>query len=271
MREKQGFSAAEFARMCGTTKRTLQYYEKLGIFQPASVGENGYRRYAHEQYDVFMVISALQKIGMSLGEIRSFLRGRTPGELVKVLERQLAALEEQQQRLARLRLTLEHRLELARQAEAVSCGQVDLSWCPQERLVLSRRVDSSEVEVYRSALYAHLEQCERGQLNEGYPFGAMLEAGRVLAGDSRTYAYFFTKVTQPPPDTPLFEKPAGMYARVYFQGDYRQADRACAQLAQEAERAGYALGPYFYKEGIVDEIAAARREDYVTGISVQLV
>ena len=66
MSEKQGFSAAEFARMCGTTKRTLQYYEKLGIFSPAAVEENGYRRYSHQQYDVFMVISALQDLGMSL-------------------------------------------------------------------------------------------------------------------------------------------------------------------------------------------------------------
>ncbi len=263
------FSAAQFAALCGTTKRTLRYYEQLGIFRPAAVLENGYRRYSHEQYDAFMVISALQQIGMSLEEIGRFMAGRTPGSLAAVLRRQLGQLEQQQARLARLNTLLENRLELVEQAAGAVCGRVEARDVPAETLVLSRPVDSSARVVYRRALYAHLEQCK--DLAEGFPFGAMLDARRVRAGDSATYAYFFTKVTAPPPaGVPVHEKPAGRYACVYLRGDYRNAADACAALVGYAAARGLGLGPYFYKEGIVDEIASASAAGYLTQISVLL-
>lgn len=265
--EDAAFSAAQFAALCGTTKRTLRYYEQLGIFRPAAVLENGYRRYSHEQYDAFMVISALQQIGMSLEEIGRFMAGRTPQSLAAVLRRQMEQLEGQQARLARLHTLLENRLELVGQAAGAVCGQVEVRDMPAELLVLSQPVDSSARAVYRRVLYAHLEQC-RG-LAEGFPFGAMLDARRVRAGDSATYAYFFTKVkTPPPPGVPVHEKPAGRYAGVCLRGDYRNAAGACAALVGYAAARGLGLGPYFYKEGIVDEIASADPAAYLTRISV---
>ena len=58
--------AADFARICGTNKRTLHHYDQIGLFAPALRGENGYRYYSQEQYDVFMVIAALKELGMPL-------------------------------------------------------------------------------------------------------------------------------------------------------------------------------------------------------------
>lgn len=55
--------AADFARICGTNKRTLHHYDQIGLFAPALRGENGYRYYSQEQYDVFMVIAALKELG----------------------------------------------------------------------------------------------------------------------------------------------------------------------------------------------------------------
>ena len=65
--------AADFARICGTNKRTLHHYDQIGLFAPALRGENGYRYYSQEQYDVFMVISALKELGMPLLDIKAYL------------------------------------------------------------------------------------------------------------------------------------------------------------------------------------------------------
>ena len=46
MPEKENVSrlrAADFARICGTNKRTLHHYDQIGLFAPALRGENGYR------------------------------------------------------------------------------------------------------------------------------------------------------------------------------------------------------------------------------------
>ena len=33
----------DFARLCGTNKRTLIHYDEIGLFSPEIKGENGYR------------------------------------------------------------------------------------------------------------------------------------------------------------------------------------------------------------------------------------
>ena len=74
MGEKENASrlrAADFAHICGTNKRTLHHYDQIGLFAPALRGENGYRYYSQEQYDVFMVIAALKELGMPLLDIRT--------------------------------------------------------------------------------------------------------------------------------------------------------------------------------------------------------
>jgi DNA-binding transcriptional MerR regulator len=38
-------SISQFAKFCGTTRQTLQYYDKIGLLRPALTGEQGYRYY----------------------------------------------------------------------------------------------------------------------------------------------------------------------------------------------------------------------------------
>ena len=71
--EKQSelyFTTGEFARILGVGKHTLFHYDEIGLFSPAIKEENGYRYYFVWQMDTFEVIRALQKLGMSLGEIK---------------------------------------------------------------------------------------------------------------------------------------------------------------------------------------------------------
>ena len=80
--------AADFARICGTNKRTLHHYDQIGLFAPALRGENGYRYYSQEQYDVFMVIAALKELGMPLLDIKAYLDRRDPERLSALLVQQ---------------------------------------------------------------------------------------------------------------------------------------------------------------------------------------
>ena len=82
--------AADFARICGTNKRTLHHYDQIGLFAPALRGENGYRYYSQEQYDVFMVIAALKELGMPLLDIKAYLDRRDPERLSALLDQQEA-------------------------------------------------------------------------------------------------------------------------------------------------------------------------------------
>ena len=64
----------EFAKLCGVKKRTLFYYDELGLLKPLRVHENNYREYAPEQLCEMDAIKLLQASGYTLKEISGILQ-----------------------------------------------------------------------------------------------------------------------------------------------------------------------------------------------------
>lgn len=62
----------EFADFCGVTVKTLQLYDKIGVFHPALVDKkNGYRYYTVDQLEEFNAILHFRKLGFKLQEINN--------------------------------------------------------------------------------------------------------------------------------------------------------------------------------------------------------
>ena len=86
-------TAGEFARLASTTKRTILFYDEAGVLKPARIGSNGYRLYEQRQVLEYQMILMLTSIGVTLDEIRSFLRNK--GTLAVLFKRKKALLEKQ--------------------------------------------------------------------------------------------------------------------------------------------------------------------------------
>ena len=217
MGEKENASrlrAADFARICGTNKRTLHHYDQIGLFAPALRGENGYRYYSQEQYDVFMVIAALKELGMPLLDIKAYLDRRDPERLTALLDQQEAEVERELAQLRRIQTMIRTKRKLLEQGRRAVCGQVFFEDCPPALLILSEPIHSADPAVAAPILYEHLARCHREGWNEGYPFGAMISGESLAAGRFDEYACYFTQVEHPTAGVPLFEKPAGRYAAI---------------------------------------------------------
>lgn len=69
---KEYYTAGELAKLFGIPKQTMFYYDKMGLFTPEFVAENGYRYYAMPQYLTLEIILFLRNwISLSLTS-RSF-------------------------------------------------------------------------------------------------------------------------------------------------------------------------------------------------------
>lgn len=63
-----------FAKLAGTTRRTLIFYDREGLFKPAFIDkENGYRYYDYDQLYEFDFINGLRQLGLSIEEIKKVL------------------------------------------------------------------------------------------------------------------------------------------------------------------------------------------------------
>ena len=66
------FKITEFAKIAGMNRKTLQYYDEIGLFSPAYVAENGYRYYSLFQLDWLALIAVLRDLGVPLRELRQY-------------------------------------------------------------------------------------------------------------------------------------------------------------------------------------------------------
>lgn len=102
----------EFAAACNVEKRTLFYYDEIGLLKPARVRENGYREYDIEQFTRMETIKLLQSSGLSLMEIKSVLLCEGEGRNIEVVLECKRRVEEQINSLKDGLAYMNQRLEL---------------------------------------------------------------------------------------------------------------------------------------------------------------
>ncbi|MFQ8729793.1 MAG: MerR family transcriptional regulator [Enterocloster bolteae] len=105
------FTTGEFARILGVRKHTLFHYDEIGLFSPALKEENGYRYYFVWQMDMFEVIRALQKLGMSLGEIKEYMENRSPERFMSMMDGKKRQIDEEIRRLKNMKRFILHEEE----------------------------------------------------------------------------------------------------------------------------------------------------------------
>ena len=267
----------DFARLCGTNKRTLIHYDEIGLFKPAYTDDRGYRYYSESQLDVFFTINCLSKLGMPLKEIGAFLNHRNPQALKKLLLEQREEVLKEEERIRKTRQVIETKLALVSLQEKLESNQAGSStehifqeYTPEEYMILSDPLNTNDHEAIIHTLCSHIGYCNKNNLNAGHPYGAMLDVSELRQGHLDTYAYFFTKVIDRPEDFPFHIKPAGTYAVAYLKGDYYDSEETYRKLFQWIDENGFRTGQYSYKEAIIDELAADSSEEYLTKISVQI-
>lgn len=267
-------NTGDFARLCNTNKRTLLYYDEIGLFRPAFTDANGYRYYSENQCDLFFTIRCLQEIGMPLKEIRSYIEHRSPEALQQLLEQQKQKVQQELQKLHRIQQVIDNKLglvELSRQPQVTAhIGSVGLEQLPQEYLVISPPINTDEHDKVFAALCSHIGYCSRHHLNAGHPYGAMVSTAFLAQEQWGCYSHFFTKVVDEPAGHPCHIKPAGEYAVTYLAGDYYNATPAFRLLRDFLVQHQFRHGEFCYKEAVLDEVSRSDPSGYLTRISVQV-
>jgi DNA-binding transcriptional MerR regulator len=87
------YTVKQLARLAGVTNRTLHYYDEIGLLDPASYGDNGYRYYGEEAVFRLQQILFYRELGFSLDQIKSII-DRPNFDLLQALEGHRRALLE---------------------------------------------------------------------------------------------------------------------------------------------------------------------------------
>jgi DNA-binding transcriptional MerR regulator len=97
--EIRDYSIQETSRISGLSESTLRYYESIGLIDPiARDTSSHHRRYSERDLDSVIATACLNATGMSIPDMRAYLRNRAEG--ASSAADQIELLERQRRRLA---------------------------------------------------------------------------------------------------------------------------------------------------------------------------
>ncbi|KRM86754.1 MerR family transcriptional regulator [Lacticaseibacillus thailandensis] len=201
----------KFATLAGTTRRTLQFYDAVGLFHPAKVGENGYRYYAADQLYQLQFILQLRHLGLSVADTQRVV-GATGAELDAYITPLLARIEAKLTDLTKLRTLLADRLQ-ARPVTVAPIGRAMVVRRPRTQFWTSPESVGCTDEAVRDLYQQFYALIGRLKLVDKQASGFLTD---LPAADATGYATanfrILKAVTSPVTgDVPVIVRPQGQY------------------------------------------------------------
>ncbi len=268
-RQNKLLTIGQFAAMHGINKKTLMWYDEIGLFRPASVNpENGYRYYDYHQSPVLETILLLRDLDVSIHEIQDFMKDRSAGNLKQLLEEKMADLDKQIAHLQAVRTTLS-----AHRQNMDTLLTMDLSEISvverEERCLVTVGIDrgtSFEREV--ELITAETEKYQLGRLHKA-SYGSMISVSSLLSGRYDDYSRLFIEIPFLSYRAGLHMAPGGKYLRAFCKGEWDRLPKRYQEIFDYAREHGLTPYGYSYEMGI-NENVIERIEDYIVQIEIPI-
>ena len=260
------FTTGEFARILGVRKHTLFHYDEIGLFSPALKEENGYRYYFVWQMDMFEVIRALQKLGMSLGEIKEYMEKRSPERFMSMMDGKKRQIDDEIRRLKNMKRFILHEEESVRLAMKAVLDEPRLVEREREYLLMSDISAGSERK-------AAVEIAEHVRMQEKY-HGAMGAVGSVYLGEDLDqgiydrYVKVYTKLDRKAASHRVQKRPEGTYVELYSRGHLWDMEKPYRLISHFAGQQGIRLGQMWYEDLMLDKLTVKDYEQYIVKVMV---
>lgn len=268
---KKFFSISEFAKINGVTRQTLIYYDKIGLFSPAFVGENKYRAYTHGQLGTISTITMLTDLGVPLKTIKNLLSEISPKTTTDILNYQLNTIEEKISRFSTLKTMIQLRLE------QIESGKIGYEHCEEFSVVnidcpialyQGEEINCEQKEISDDMMLNFFSVVEKTGIPMIFSLAYLKDTHSILKeGNDKVVRMCFRVNEEKFANTFL---PSGKYVVGYGKGDYGNNAATYAKLRNFAESEGFAPIGEIFEEYVIDELAEKNPNNFVYKIMLRV-
>lgn len=258
-------TTAQFAKLHKVNKRTLHYYDYIGLFSPKYKGDNGYRYYVSSQSMDFEFIKMLKELNMSIEEIRELISDCNEDRFLNIAVTKQKEIDIAIYKLQQTKAVLERKQKQLLLSNQVSDMQIDIIPCKKEYLMTTPfSFENEEI----TEIYEHLqevwepEQCRMG-------IGSYISLDNAEKGLFDNYSGVFTPVFKKKTSNNIMVKPKGNYLAGYLRGTWGKLPELYKALFQYAKVHKLSLSGYAY-EITLNDFSVASIEDYVTQVTIKI-
>ena len=245
MKNKKYFlTSGEFAKMNGINKRTLHYYNDIGLFRPEMIDENGYHYYSRFQAVQLEMILIFRRLGLSIEEIRTYTDHPSDASFTQIIREKQELIDRSVCQLLEVKAFLQQKQEKLALGLSASHGKIERIHLPKRHILLSAPITGAYDE-HDFSVAADFSLRLKTIFGLYDNFGSRISIQNISSGNFNDYDCFFS----------YGRNDAGRLKDVY--------DRLLS-FAQEHE---LTLTGFAYEEGL-NEMALRELDDYITMITV---
>ncbi len=252
-------------------KDTLLHYDRIGLLRPERVdAQTGYRYYSARQLYTFDLIAALKRLGLPLGEIRSYLGRRSREDFLDLLRRQQEILAREQRRLESIASLLGESIRATEGAAALPSGTVRLERQAEAYYISTAapKLSAYDERQYLLQVRPLLERA-RAHGSLAFPPGDILRREALAEGIVIEDAYF-CRVKPEGGTEGLLRRPAGLYAVLYHQGNYESQYGAYRALYDWTQAQGHRVLGDLFAEDLLHYLSTDDPDSYLMRACIQV-
>ncbi|WP_460299157.1 MerR family transcriptional regulator [Clostridium botulinum] len=258
------FTTGEFAKRFGVKKDTLFYYDKIGLFKPAGISDNGYRYYTIPQSDIFWVIQSLRDLNFPLKSLDNYLKAPSPQDLIELSKNQLNKVDQEIEKLIQIRSILNRIVLQSEEALNAPLDKVILMDLEEEPILYSDK-NTLKGDTTNEEWSSYYEEFFKKTELRGPAFiGSVIDKNDLLSGKFGRIDRLFVRMDKPEATMKL----AGLYAVTYYKGSYEAIVDFYEVFMRKIKEQGLIICGDAYEEYLLNVLATQNSMDFVTKISV---
>lgn len=257
----------QFAALHGINKKTLMWYDEIGLFHPAAVHpENGYRYYSYYQSSILETILLLRELDVPIAEIRTFMKNRSAASMAQLLQEKIEELDRELTHLKAVRKTLSYHRQNMQTLLTMDLSKISMVQKEERRFVtVDIRWDTSFDQLVE-LITAETKKYQLRRLHDA-SYGTMIAVESLYQGNFEDYSKMFIEIPFPIKKSGLHTQPAGNYVRAFYKESAENALLCYRNIFDFAAEHSLVLSGYSY-EIIINENVIERQEDALVQIEV---
>lgn len=256
----------QFAALHEINKKTLMWYDEIGLFKPVCIKENGYRYYSYQQSAALETILMLRELNVSLEEIKQFMENRTIDKFEYLLQDKITELNQTILHLKSIRKVLINHQQDMETLRSLDLSAIDLVEKQSHYLVA---VDVSQNLPFEKEIEQVIAKTKKYQLRHLHDasYGSMIPVKNLYQEKFNEYTALYIVMPYPVSKKGLHLQPAGTYLRAFCKGRWDRIPDRYKEILSYADRHGLSLHGYAYETGI-NELVIDNIDDYITQIEI---
>lgn len=261
------FTIGQFAALHDINKKTLMWYDEVGLLKPAWVSEeNGYRYYTYHQSSTLETILMLRELNVSIGDIQAFMKTRSPIALKSLLEVKINELDQTMIHLKAVRKLLSnHRQDMCHLLH-MDFNRIELIQKEKRYLAAVKITKDTSFEKQVELVIGETKKYQLRRLHDA-SYGSMISVENLRLGNFKDYSFLFIEMPNPLQKKGLHVQPKGTYLQTFYQGRWDGLPCRYKEILDYAKAQQWKCSGFAYEKGI-NEIVIDQEEDYITQIEI---